>query len=120
MKYGGKNLGGSDIPVIKYHQKCRSLFRLKRDLQKLNSENDKTFSPTLSNNRNNRVIEILLHLNEENHKISFTLHVLSTKKGFKGTETKEKLNLCVKLRADKSIKEALCINDLTVNQTCPS
>ena len=27
-----KNLGQSDIPAIKYHQKCRSLFTLKRDL----------------------------------------------------------------------------------------
>ena len=38
----GQNLGESDIPVVKYHQKCRSMFSLKRDLQKLNSKNDKT------------------------------------------------------------------------------
>ena len=61
----GKNLGESDIPAVKYHQKCRSLFTLKRDLQKLNSENDKTFLPTTSNIRS---IEILLHLNVENVK----------------------------------------------------
>ena len=37
----GENLGESDIPAVKYHQKCRPLFTLKRDLQKLNSKNDK-------------------------------------------------------------------------------
>ena len=46
-----KNLGQSDIPAIKYHRKCRSLFTLKRDLQKLNSENDKSLLPTSSNIR---------------------------------------------------------------------
>ena len=61
-----KNLGQSDIPAIKYHRKCRSLFTLKRDLQKLNSENDKTLLPTSSNirssNRNSS------YLNAENVK----------------------------------------------------
>ena len=46
-----KNLGESDIPAAKYHRKCRSLFTLKRDLQKLNSENDKIFLSTTSNIR---------------------------------------------------------------------
>ena len=46
-----KNLGQSDIPAINFHRKCRSLFTLKRDLQKLNSEHDKTLLPTSSNIR---------------------------------------------------------------------
>ena len=46
-----KNLGQSDIPAIKYHRECRPLFTLKRDLQKLNSENDKTLLPTSLNMR---------------------------------------------------------------------
>ena len=45
--------GESDIPAVKYDRKCRLLLTLKRDLQKLNSENDKTFLPTSSNIRSN-------------------------------------------------------------------
>ena len=48
--------GESDIPAVKYHWKYCSLLTLKKDLQKLNSENDKTFLPTSldihSSNRN--------------------------------------------------------------------
>ena len=47
----GQNLRESDIPSVKYHRKCRSVFTLKRDLQKLNSKNDKTFLTTSSNIR---------------------------------------------------------------------
>ena len=47
----GQNLRESNIPAVKYHRKCRSLFTLKRDLQKLNPENDKTFLTTNSNIR---------------------------------------------------------------------
>ena len=59
---------------------------LKRDLLKLNSENDKIFSQT---------------------------------KRVKGTETKEKVNLCVYLRADKLTKEAsLLHNDPKTASLC--
>ena len=47
----GQNLRESDIQSVKYHRKCRSVFTLKRDLQKLNSKNDKTFLTTSSNIR---------------------------------------------------------------------
>ena len=46
-----KNLREPDIPTIRYHWKCHSLLSLKRDLQKLNSENDKTVLPTNPNIR---------------------------------------------------------------------
>ena len=40
----GKNLGESDISAVKDHRKCRLLFTLKRDLQKLNSKNNNFFA----------------------------------------------------------------------------
>ena len=51
----------------------------------------------------------------------FLLHCMfcQQKKVLKVQKQKKSL-ICVELRADKSIKEALCINDLTVNKTCPS
>ena len=58
-----KNLGESDIPAVKYHRICRSLFTLKRDLQKLDSKNDKTFSHQVQIFV--QVLEFLLHINVE-------------------------------------------------------
>ena len=113
-----KNLGESDIPAIKYHRKCRSLFTLKRDLQKLNSENDKTLLSTSSNirssNRNSTSLQ-----RRECEKLPFNCIFCQSTKRIKGTETKEKLNLCVELRADKLIKEAsLLQNDPRIVALC--
>ena len=124
----GKNLGESDIPAVKYHRKCRSLFTLKRDMQKSNSENDKTFLPASSNirssNRNSTSSQC-----RECEKLPFNCRFCQQTwtKRVKGTETKEKLNLCVELRADKLIKEssllhndpkiaALCTDDLIAKE----
>ena len=113
-----KNLGESDIPAAKYHRKCRSLFTLKRDLQKLNSENDKIFLSTTSNirssNRNSTSSQ-----RRECEKLPFNCMFCQQTKRVKGTETKEKLNLCVELRADKLIKEAsLLHNDPRIAALC--
>ena len=121
-----KNLGESDIPAAKYHRKCRSLFTLKRDLQKLNSENDKIFLSTTSNirssNRNSTSSQ-----RRECKKLPLNWTFCQQTKRVKGTDTKEKLNFCVQLRADKLIKEAsllhsdprivaLCTDDLIAKE----
>ena len=121
-----KNLGQSGIPAIKYHRKCRSLFTLKRDLQKLNSENDKTLLPTSSNirssNRNSSSSQ-----RRGCEKLPFSCIFCQKTKRVRGTETKEKLNLCVEFRADKLMKEAcllqnnpriaaLCTDDLIAKE----
>ena len=121
-----KNLGQSNIPAIKYHRKCRSLFTLKRDFQKLNSENGKTLLPTSSNirssNRNSSSSQ-----RRECEKLPFSCIFCQKTKRVRGTETKEKLNLCVEFRADKLIKEAcllqnnpriaaLCTDDLIAKE----
>ena len=114
----GKNLGESDIPAVKYHQKCRSLFTLKRDLQKLNSENDKTFLPTGSNIRSSNTNSTSSQ-HKECEKLPLNCTFCQQTKRVKGTETKEKLNLCVELRADKLIKEAsLLHNDPRIAALC--
>ena len=94
------------------------MFTLKRDLQKLNSENDKTFLPTSSNirssNRNSTSSQ-----RRECEKLPLNCMFCQQTKRVKGTETKEKLNLCVELRADKLIKEAsLLHNDPRIAALC--
>ena len=121
-----KNLGESDIPAVKYHRKCRSLFTLKRDLQKLNSENDKNFLSTTSNIRSNNRNSTSSQ-RRECKKLPLNWTFCQQTKRVKGTDTKEKLNFCVQLRADKLIKEAsllhsdprivaLCTDDLIAKE----
>ena len=121
-----KNLGESEIPEIKYHRKCRCLFTLKRDLQKLNSKNDKTLLSTGSNIRSSDRNSTSLQ-RRECEKLPFICIFCQGTKRIKGTETKEKLNLCVELRANNLIKEAsrlqndpriaaLCTDDLIAKE----
>ena len=110
--------GESDIPAVKYDRKCRLLLTLKRDLQKLNSENDKTFLPTSSNIRSSNTNSTSSQ-HKECEKLPLNCTFCQQTKRVKGTETKEKLNLCVELRADKLIKEAsLLHNDPRIAALC--
>ena len=106
----GENLGESDTQAVKYDRKCRSLFTLKRDLQKLNSENDKTFLPTSSNirssNRNSTSSQ-----RRECEKLPLNCMFCQQTKRVTSTEKKEKLMCQIKLRADKLIKEANLLNN---------
>ena len=93
------------------------MLTLKRDPQKLNSEND-TFLPTSSNirssNRNSTSSQ-----RTECEKLSLNCTFCQQTKRVKGTETKEKLNLCVELRADKLTREAsLLHNDPRIAALC--
>ena len=104
-----RNLGESDIPAVKYHQKYRSLFTLKRNMQKLNSQNDKGFLTTSSSNRSSN--RNSTSQRRECEKLSLNCMFCQQAKRVKGTETKENLNLYVKLTADKLIKEASLLHN---------
>ena len=44
----GKNMQKPEFPNVKYHRRCRSLFTLKRDLQKINCDNDNKITSSSS------------------------------------------------------------------------
>ena len=98
-----KTLKEGEVPQISYHRKCRSIFTLKRDLQKLAQsdnkveEQDDTSSRRSSGrqpaNTQSRVYERICVFCEK-------------AKYLKGIKTREALIQCVDLRADNTVRRA--------------
>lgn len=103
--------GENEIPPISYHRQCRSIFTMKRDLDKLSSSNiqhsrrenpidgrEKSFRQ--SSNRKSRVYEKKCILCQRD-------------KYKKGSRNRENLTQCKDLRADQSIREAAITKPVT-------
>ncbi|XP_019613858.1 PREDICTED: uncharacterized protein LOC109461832 [Branchiostoma belcheri] len=98
-----KTVKEGELPQISYHRKCRSIFTLKRDLEKLSQtpikveEQDSKASPRSSPRQpttpQGRVYQRICVFCEKS-------------KYLKGTKTREALIQCVDLRADHTIRRA--------------
>ena len=95
-----ENLPDGDVPAVYYHLKCRKLFTMKRDLEKLDTEQPEE---VYAKRRSQRQLPSSSSTVMERNCIFCPVGRLC--KYIKGTHTREKLTQCVELRADATLRD---------------
>ena len=103
----GRSLTDGEIPKLKYHKVCRSMFVLKRNLNKIQSESEQTDAPSDNHATDSRS-------KRSSTNIQTSCGILSKEcifckkesKYLRGTNTREKLYSCAEIRADESVRKA--------------
>ena len=95
-----KSLGDNEIPKIYYHQKCRSVFTMKRDLNTSKRKANTSLSDDLSFSAKR-----MCRRPPESRVYNAICIFCNKVKFIKGSKTREKLTQAVQLRADQTLRE---------------
>ena len=104
-----ESLPDSEISKLKYHKLCRSMFVLKRNLDKIQSETQRTDASSDNNatDRRSKAKRSYTHLRTSCGILSKEcIFCKKESKYFRGTNTREKLYSCAEIRADESVRKA--------------
>ena len=103
-----KTVVGEELPTITYHRKCRSIFTMKRNLDKIRKERIQCNEPELSE----RISSIRELPTKSTTYKQVCIFCDKVSKYAKGKDVPEKLIQCIDLRADENIRKiALAKND---------
>lgn len=98
-----ESLKEGELPKISYHRKCRSIFTLKRDLQKLSQSEINIEEQGDTSSRRSSVRQPATSQSRVYERICV---FCNKTKYLKGTKTREALIQCVDMRADERIRRA--------------
>ena len=97
---------GDSLPMIKYHRNCRSIFKMKREIQALQRDEDNL--PQCSSAKLTRsarsTFDDAVSPRRECDKLQTVCIFCKKTKYLRGSHTREKLRLCKELRADEKLK----------------
>ena len=98
-----KTLKEGEVPQISYHPKCRSIFTIKRDLQKFSHSGIKVEEQGGTSSRRSSFRQTVTTQSRVYERICV---FCEKTKYLRGTKTREALVQCIDLRADNTIRRA--------------